>query len=103
MHHCVLRSLRLGKTIVNLTDDDEAKVVIYNCKEETTATGKRAAWHELWLSVKPSVNLVHHLTVKSEGRALKFTSVYKPLQNSSSSHELVSNTLRDMRHRFTLL
>ena len=43
MHHCVLHSLRLSKTIVNLTDDDEAKVVIYNCKEETTATEKRAA------------------------------------------------------------
>lgn len=73
MHPCVLCSLRLSKTIVNLTDNDEAKVVIYNCKEETTATEKWAAWHELCLSVKPSVNLVRHLTVKSEGGALKFT------------------------------
>ena len=36
-------TLRLTKTIVNLTDHDKAKVVIYNWKEETTAAEKWAA------------------------------------------------------------
>lgn len=102
IHHCVMHSLRLTKTIVNLTNNDKAKAIIYNWKEETTAAEKWAAWDKLWLSIKPSVNL-HHLTIKSEGGALKFTSVYNPLQNSSSSHEIMSNILRDMRHIFRLL
>lgn len=76
---------------------------MYNWREETTAAEKWAAWDKLWLSIKLSVNPVHHLTIKSEGGALTFTSVYNPLPNSSSSHEIMSNTLRDMRHRFRLL
>ena len=43
MHHCVMHSLRLTKTIVNLTNNDKAKAIIYNWKEETTAAEKWAA------------------------------------------------------------
>lgn len=42
MHPCVMHSLRLTKTIVNLTNNDKAKAIIYNWKE-TTAAEKWAA------------------------------------------------------------